>query len=701
MTDMNTYEEQVYAGLLGKTIGVYMGRPFEQWHRPQIAEKWGMVDRYVHEDQGVPLVVSDDDISGTLTFIRVLEDTDLFADTPDEAFGQAWLNYIMERRTILWWGGYGMSTEHTAYINLKNGIKSPRSGSIEINGKPVAEQIGAQIFIDAFGMVAPGDPDLAVKLARKSARVSHDGEAVHAACVVAAMVSMAFVEKDMFRLLDAGVQMIPASSETAQVHRDVRSWSENDKDWEKTYGRIYEKYGYQHYGGTCHVIPNHALMVMAWSYAPDSFYKSQCIINSAGWDTDCNAANVGSVMGVKVGLERINEDYAFQQPFGDRLIIPTAEGTRSVSDVLNESLSVSAIGRRLMGLPKRTSPKKGAFHHFEMPGAQHGFLVDELDSGSRNTTILKNIEGHSVAGRRSLCISFDGLNTDRVSRTSTPILPSGPGALYGSAQQMQATPRLYPGNEVIIRGTVSENLTGVASVRVYLRQYAGETCFYSDTEKMEPSARVALRFTIPGGAWPIQDIGLEIQGENASGAFYLDGLWIEGLPRFKFPDRPLMGPGDVPVGWISNVEQTMVRPFPADKQEMMRICQNEGPALLVTGNKDWVDYTFETQINVHLARQAGIVARYQGLQRYIALVKTGNEIRLIERYYGDRVIDTHPVAWEPDEDHILSISCVGEAITAACDGEEMMRSKTEKLLSGGAGYFVENGLVGFHSTTIN
>ncbi|SVD48530.1 uncharacterized protein METZ01_LOCUS401384, partial [marine metagenome] len=180
MKDLNTYEEQVYAGLLGKTIGVYMGRPFEQWHRPQIAQKWGMVDRYVHEDQGVPLVVSDDDITGTLTFIRALEDTDLFADTPDEAFGQAWLNYIMERRTILWWGGYGMSTEHTAYINLKNGIKSPRSGSIEINGKPVAEQIGAQIFIDAFGMVAPGDPELAVTLARKSARVSHDGEAVHA-----------------------------------------------------------------------------------------------------------------------------------------------------------------------------------------------------------------------------------------------------------------------------------------------------------------------------------------------------------------------------------------------------------------------------------------------------------------------------------------------------------------------------------------
>ena len=30
--DLNkTYQEKVYAGVLGKVIGVYLGRPFEQW----------------------------------------------------------------------------------------------------------------------------------------------------------------------------------------------------------------------------------------------------------------------------------------------------------------------------------------------------------------------------------------------------------------------------------------------------------------------------------------------------------------------------------------------------------------------------------------------------------------------------------------------------------------------------------------------
>ena len=195
------YEKQVYTSILGKVIGVYLGRPVEGWTRERIREKWGEITRYVHEDQSVPLVVADDDISGTLAFIRALSDSGLYEKTPDDFFGKTWLNYLIPNKTILWWGNMSHSTEHTAYIRLKQGYCSPESGSMKLNGKEVSEQIGAQIFIDCFGMVAPDDPELAVKLAGKAARVSHDGEAVYAAQVVAAMVSIAFAEKDMNKVL--------------------------------------------------------------------------------------------------------------------------------------------------------------------------------------------------------------------------------------------------------------------------------------------------------------------------------------------------------------------------------------------------------------------------------------------------------------------------------------------------------------------
>jgi ADP-ribosylglycohydrolase len=111
------YVERVYAGVLGKMIGVYLGRPFEGWPYERIAKELGEVNYYVHERFGVPLIVTDDDISGTFTFLRALAD---YGNTPaltPAQIGQTWLNYIIERRTILWWGGMGNSTEHTAYFS--------------------------------------------------------------------------------------------------------------------------------------------------------------------------------------------------------------------------------------------------------------------------------------------------------------------------------------------------------------------------------------------------------------------------------------------------------------------------------------------------------------------------------------------------------------------------------------------------------
>lgn len=326
------YEQKVYTALLGKIIGVYFGRPIEGWSKEAIEKKFGFVDHYVADERELPLVVTDDDISGTLTFIRALPDSGKFEDTDDGFYGDTWLNYLMEQQTVLWWGGMARSTEHTAYLRLKHGIRSPESGSMKRNGQVVSEQIGAQIFIDAYGMIAPCQPELAVRLAEQSARVSHDGEAVNGAKVVAAMVSAAFECHDMERLLDIGVSMIPADSLIAQVHRDVRAWSREDGDWRRTYERIKAKYGYDKYDGGCHMIPNHALMVMAWSYAQNNFHKAISIVTTAGWDTDCNAANVGSISALVAGLEHLCDDYDFLSPFSDRVFIPTAEGTHSVSD---------------------------------------------------------------------------------------------------------------------------------------------------------------------------------------------------------------------------------------------------------------------------------------------------------------------------------------------------------------------------------
>ena len=66
------YLERTYAGVLGKIIGVYLGRPFEGWSYERIMSELGEITGYVHDKLKMPLIVTDDDISGTFTFLRAL-----------------------------------------------------------------------------------------------------------------------------------------------------------------------------------------------------------------------------------------------------------------------------------------------------------------------------------------------------------------------------------------------------------------------------------------------------------------------------------------------------------------------------------------------------------------------------------------------------------------------------------------------------
>lgn len=100
--------------------------------------------------------------------------------------------------------------------------------------------------------------------------------------------------------------MIPAESQIAQLVGDIRRWRREDNDWQTTRQRIDDNYGYHKYPSNCHIIPNHALMIMAILYAPDDFQQAQCIVNTSGWDTDCNAGNVGCLSGIMLGLSGID-----------------------------------------------------------------------------------------------------------------------------------------------------------------------------------------------------------------------------------------------------------------------------------------------------------------------------------------------------------------------------------------------------------
>ncbi len=678
------YFERVYAGVLGKIIGVYLGRPFEGWLYRDILEKLGQVEYYVNDRLNAPLVVTDDDISGTFTFLRALEDYGNSSALTPVQIGQTWLNYIIDNRTILWWGGMGMSTEHTAFLRMKKGVMPPESGSIQTNGQVVAEQIGAQIFIDGWGLIHPGDPEEAADYARRAGSVSHDGEAIFCAQVIAASVAAAFVESDITRMLDAAVAQIPRDCLTTRLIEDVRNWHAMGLDWKQGFEKIESQYGYDKYGGNCHTIPNHAIIIHALMHGQGDFQKSLMIANTCGWDTDCNSGNVGCIMGVRNGLAGIDIGPDWRGPIADKIYLPTSDGGRCVTDAANESVRVLRSAYALKGVDF-SPPKSGSRFHFELPGSVQGFRA----VGAQ----LSNVLGHSTCGHRSLKIEMT--SADHRASVLSETFPT-PEARKMGGYELVASPTLYPGQTVraLLSGCPSNKTVVVASICI--QRYGSDDQLHlvvGSAQDIRPGEQSELTWEVPDcDGYPISEVGLRLEG--ADGTAFLDLLTWDGSPRTTFTRVEGTSWRNQ---WVNGVSDF------ANWGEPFRLIQNEGTGLIMTGTREWMDYRVESTLIPHLCVTTGIAARVQGMKRYYALeLVRGGRIRLVKALDGIEIIRETSFDWDLGDSVSLAIEVFGTTITAFANDALLWKvdDKDRPLESGGIGLVLQEGRVASHVVSV-
>jgi ADP-ribosylglycohydrolase len=648
------YAERVYAGVLGKIVGVYLGRPFEQWTHAEIEAELGEIRYYVTghpaiepSKRGNPLVVTDDDISGTFTFVRALADYGYPRDLTPAQIGQTWLNYVIEERSTHWWGGVGVSVEHTVYLHLKDGMEAPATGSAALNGKVLSEQIGAQIFIDGWAMACPGDPELAADLARRAASVSHDGEAVLAAQVIAAMEAQAFVERDLDALLDTGVSLIPRDSVIHRAIDDIRAWHAADRDWRTTRERIEECYGYHRYRGVCHVVPNHALIVLALLYGGGDFGRSLTIVNTSGWDTDCNSGNLGCLLAIRNGLAGLDGGTDWRGPVGDRMYLSSADGGRTVTDAVIETGHIVDTGRALAGEPP-WRPKGGARFHFSLPGSVQGFRGPVENAGG------------------SLRIRAPGM---AVTPTFVP-----QEALGMTGYELQASPTLYPGQ--IVRARID------ARCRLVVRVYDAAEELVTLRGPVEAGGDVSWRVPDTGGR-PIAEVGVEVTGEQVA---HLELLTWDGAPDVRLT-RTEDGGSMWRRAWVQGVDR-----FEPHWPEPYRLIQNRGRGLLIQGTREWRDYEVRAAVAPEMVRAAGIAARVQGLRRYYGLLLCSDgAARLVKELDGAAILGEAPFACEFGETHELALRVTGSRIEASVDNAVRFEAIDPDLAGGAVALVCEEG----------
>ena len=204
------------------------------------------------------------------------------------------------------------TAERIAYHNFVRGYRPPESA---IYQNPYREYIGAQIRGDYFGYINPGDPETAADMAFRDASISHVKNGIYGEMFAAAMIACSAVTDDIEQIIRGGLAQIPETSRLYEAVMGVLEGYRQGVAEDECFRYIHNRYDEHTDYGFTHTIPNAMVVVAALLYGRGDFGRSICIAVENSYDTDCNGATVGSILGMRNGIAGI--PLAWSKPIGD------------------------------------------------------------------------------------------------------------------------------------------------------------------------------------------------------------------------------------------------------------------------------------------------------------------------------------------------------------------------------------------------
>ena len=264
--------------------------------------KFGFNSRcYADTANGMPV---DDDTNYTVLYQEVIEKYG--RDFTPFDVSRAWLAYQPKDAYC--------TAERVAFCNFVKGYEPPESA---IYKNPYREWIGAQIRADYFGYINPGNPALAAEMAWRDASISHTKNGIYGEMFVAAMLAVAAETNNIKDIILGGLAEIPHTSRLYKEIISVLDGFEDGISQSECFKAIHKKYDEHSAHDWCHTISNAMIVAASLLYGQGDYGKSICIAVEAGFDTDCNGATVGSVLGMANGIDSI-PDY-WTKPINDIL----------------------------------------------------------------------------------------------------------------------------------------------------------------------------------------------------------------------------------------------------------------------------------------------------------------------------------------------------------------------------------------------
>lgn len=687
------YIEQIYAGWLAKIIGIRLGAPIEGWTYEKIRELYGEVDGYLIDYQDF---AADDDSNGPLFFLRALEDSCHGYTIQAQDVAEALLNYAPYEHGFFWWGGYGTATEHTAYLNLRNSIPAPRSGSIAQNGKTMAEQIGGQIFIDTWGLVTPGNPDLAADYAEKAASVTHDGNGIYGGIFIAVCISYAFVETNIEKIIEKGLSYIPEECEYAKAVRAVKHFHHAHPDnWEECLRYVCDNWGYDKYPGNCHIIPNAAVIILALLYGEGDFSDTLNICNMCGWDTDCNVGNLATIMGVRNGLAGINYE-KWRKPINDFLACSSVIGSLNIQDIPYGALYIARLAYAIAGeeMPKpwgQIAKECMDSCHFEFPGSTHA-----IRGRGKSTIHMENTDETASIGTRSLKVVMSHAKTgDNIyAYKKTYYCPDD---FHDSRYDPGFSPIVYPGQT--IHGSVFIPSYGCnTQVCLYAKEYNTGEMVFGESIYPDKKQWTQMSWKIPkmeGGL--IAEIGFCfcVKEENSwDGSFVgmIDNLYTDNQADYAIlfdKEEEEVWPGlHREVRQFTRLKGMLY----LEEGQLHLSCADFAEAY--TGKYDWKDYIAAFTLTPLNRGMHMVNVRVQGaIRSYAAGLLPDGRFGILKNENGYRILTETAYKWEAEKEYVIQVHVSGNRIEASIQGEVSIiaEDETDPYIAGSIGLSVFKG----------
>ena len=276
---------------------------------------------YADEIDGMPV---DDDTNYVVLAQKVVE-----------KYGRDFTPYDMSRAWLAYQGKDAYCTaERVAFCNFVKGYEPPASALYK---NPYREWIGAQIRGDYFGYINPGDPKLAAEMAWRDASISHVKNGIYGEMWAAAMIAVAATTEDREKILLGGLAEIPATSRLYESILSVMQCYREGVSQGECFEMIHRAYDEHTAHGWCHTISNAMIVAASLLYGEGDFARSVCMAVEAGFDTDCNGATLGSILGMAKGEEGIPDHW--KAPFLDTLHTSIfGVGTVKISDCAKKTL---------------------------------------------------------------------------------------------------------------------------------------------------------------------------------------------------------------------------------------------------------------------------------------------------------------------------------------------------------------------------